>query len=46
MVFPMSVLVRSSARARIARARDRLFSIPWHALTLDPENKHFVLDVA
>ncbi len=25
---------------------DRLFAIPWHALTLDPENKRFILDVA
>ena len=25
---------------------DRLFAIPWRALTLDPENKCFILDVA
>ena len=25
---------------------DKLFAIPWHALTLDPEEKCFVLDVS
>jgi hypothetical protein len=25
---------------------ERLYAIPWRALTLDPENKCFVLDVA
>jgi len=25
---------------------DMLFAVPWHALTLDPENHCFILDVA
>ena len=25
---------------------DKLFAIPWHALTLDAENKRFILDVS
>jgi sporulation protein YlmC with PRC-barrel domain len=25
---------------------DKLFAIPWRALTLDPENKCFILDIA
>jgi hypothetical protein len=25
---------------------DKLFAIPWRSLTLDPENKCFILDVA
>jgi len=25
---------------------DKLFAIPWRALTLDPENKRFILDMS
>lgn len=49
-LFMMRMYVRSAAHAWLTFVRQRhgkskLFAAPWSALTLDPENKHFVLNV-